>query len=519
MTSYEKCFFCVVLVAQWFLSLYTHNPLVGFDDANITQAYAQHISQGHVYGYNIGGERVEGSTSILWTVINVLIFFTPFPIELLHALSFLIIAGIMVVSTLITKEITSNNNAAFINLALFNFFPFFFGWGFFSLMDIALFIFFIVLSVYLLLKSDTLKPSKVLLSVSFLLPLTRPEGILVSVGIFLLWTFFNAQSNKRIIARLTVLLTAVGSLLLATGFRLIYFGYPFPNTYYAKTSSDHFGQLLQGLGYLIRTLKEPQLFALLILFALAVIFYGSKKNAFITKYIHAVSLLTAGAIVTYCFLGGDHFRGGRFYQFAIPLFLPVISAFVTDIVIKPSNRASATSLIIGCTIIFTHFFIISAIYYNSGGGFRHEFRIAENGRKQGRYLNKLLGEKFTLGVIASGGTRVGYNGTVYDLLGLNWVEMAHSVSGTKTNVLKNHGGFDKYIFLKTQPDIFSPKMQSCDETIKSGYFGDFLQSSTQQVTLSNEFKRLYNIFCNEEVTFYGLRKNKEKFISVGLVNL
>ena len=35
------------------------NPEIGFDDANITQAYAKHIAQGHGYVYNVGGERVE----------------------------------------------------------------------------------------------------------------------------------------------------------------------------------------------------------------------------------------------------------------------------------------------------------------------------------------------------------------------------------------------------------------------------------------------------------------------------
>jgi len=54
-------------------SLFTwrvHGPSIGIDDANITQAYAQHLAQGLGYVYNAGGERVEGSTSLLWTVIN-----------------------------------------------------------------------------------------------------------------------------------------------------------------------------------------------------------------------------------------------------------------------------------------------------------------------------------------------------------------------------------------------------------------------------------------------------------------
>ena len=35
-------------------------------------------------------------------------------------------------------------------------------------------------------------------------------------------------------------------------FRLYYFGYPFPNTYYAKVSPDRFYNLLEGGKYLVR---------------------------------------------------------------------------------------------------------------------------------------------------------------------------------------------------------------------------------------------------------------------------
>src|SRR3954471_6578714 len=47
---------------------------LGIDDANITQVYAKNISSGLGYVFYPGGERVEGSTSFLWTVLNALSF-------------------------------------------------------------------------------------------------------------------------------------------------------------------------------------------------------------------------------------------------------------------------------------------------------------------------------------------------------------------------------------------------------------------------------------------------------------
>src|SRR5574341_2402626 len=49
-------------------------PLTGIDDANIYFVYARNLANGHGFVYNIGGERVEGFTSLLWTVISAAVF-------------------------------------------------------------------------------------------------------------------------------------------------------------------------------------------------------------------------------------------------------------------------------------------------------------------------------------------------------------------------------------------------------------------------------------------------------------
>ena len=54
--------FCVAATSFSFHKL--HNPLTGIDDANIYFVYARNLANGHGFVYNIGGERVEGFTSL-----------------------------------------------------------------------------------------------------------------------------------------------------------------------------------------------------------------------------------------------------------------------------------------------------------------------------------------------------------------------------------------------------------------------------------------------------------------------
>src|SRR3712207_6229080 len=51
-----------------------NRPLTGIDDANIYFVYARNLADGHGFVYNVGGERVEGFTSLLWTLICALAF-------------------------------------------------------------------------------------------------------------------------------------------------------------------------------------------------------------------------------------------------------------------------------------------------------------------------------------------------------------------------------------------------------------------------------------------------------------
>src|SRR6056297_3316498 len=78
-------------------------PKYGWDDANITLNYAQNIANGHGYVYYVNGERVEGSTSALWTAIATLGFLiSDKPETILTYLCFLFAFGTILFTLMIS---------------------------------------------------------------------------------------------------------------------------------------------------------------------------------------------------------------------------------------------------------------------------------------------------------------------------------------------------------------------------------------------------------------------------------
>jgi len=63
-----------ILAATWMIYRLYGSPQAGVDDANITFSYSENLAAGHglIYGHN--PERVEGFTSMLWTLLCGLVF-------------------------------------------------------------------------------------------------------------------------------------------------------------------------------------------------------------------------------------------------------------------------------------------------------------------------------------------------------------------------------------------------------------------------------------------------------------
>lgn len=497
----SACFVGTVFL-QVALTYFALGPRVGFDDANITQVYALNLAEGYGYVYNIGGERVEGSTSLLWTLTNTAMFLTPYPILLVTGLSFLLTLGTMALSGGIARALGASQTTVAIVYLLFNLFPGFFAWSLWSLMDITLWVFAISAMFWSILRVEAgdarLHIKAVLLTTTLCLPLIRPEGILVVISMAMLLAVARWRSNRSLRIALWIGGLGLASLTAVTIWRLSYFGYPVPNTFYAKTSTDFAGQIKQGLQYVANFLREPTTVLLMLGMGLGLggLVTRDWARAASRIYILLVSCFTLGALLVYSSLGGDHFGSYRFLIFLYPLGLPLVAIALAEFWTKTRDRVSA-GILVGTLLAYA--ILTLAVFARSGGGVRHELHIAEDGRALGRALAELPGPP-SLAVITAGGIKMAYPGIVYDVLGLNWTTMAHA--GTvSTEALKNHGAFNAEVFMQARAQLAFPRWGSCADG-QGDVLGGFGRRITSNISTTLAFRDRYIAMCNDKFVLY-----------------
>jgi hypothetical protein len=432
--------FPVVLVgsalAWWLLDL----PSTGIDDTDIFLVYARNLAQGHGFTYNIG-ERVEGFTSMLWVLICSGLFrlFNIFeaPLVLLNLLF----------GTIALTACLRRVKAFGLFIVLIAAAPAWFAWSTLALMETGLWG---MLLTLLVLAVAEQRSGAVALLVPFLV-LTRPEAMLWcpwAILVLGLGTVAQAswrQGLKTMVLPLATYCVALAGVLV---FRLAYFGYPVPNTYYAKVSPNLVANLWNGLGYLFRYLISNPVVFLVVGTWGAVLAGRLRRRHFDRSLLVALCLLPGLGIPV--LVGGDHFGSFRFYQPVWPLFcllaaweLPSWAARLTP---RLQWWAPVILLIIGWIL-----FAMPDPYH-----LKNEFRIAREGRETGAALQEIsrdLDTSPTVAVITAGGIKYAYSGKVLDLMGLNSIEMAHA-PGSRTGV-KNHSAFNREIFYQWQPDILT----------------------------------------------------------------
>ena len=236
--------------------------------------------------------------------------------------------------------------------------------------------------------------------------------------------------------------------------RLAYFGYPFPNTYYAKVSADRVQNVIDGAKYLTSfVLGQP--FAEMLLVSWVVIAILAVARLRRPAGGNARTVLLAGAVVfglllTYVMLGGDHFALWRFYQPAMPLLvLPlVLGALWVRADLAVFGRPLRTAIVIA--ILGGWCLVNYSSYYQARFGIAREFTLSMRGENFGRYMSS-FNPLPTMGVTAAGGIALTYEGELRDLLGLNWVAMAHA-NPMKVG-FRNHASFDIDTFWADPPDL------------------------------------------------------------------
>ena len=419
----------IALLGSVVVWLILGQPETGIDDADIFFVYARHFAEGHGFVYNIGGERVEGFTSMLWTVICSCFSFFFHSIEKpVYLLNLLIGAATVFVCLRRVRH-------PGLFLALLASSPAWFAWCQVALMETGLWCLLITL-LGLAVFEQRIRLVCVLLP---LLVLTRPESMLWGLWAVLL-VFMQAEKGGRFRTAWLPALVFVSSLSILIAFRVWYFGYPFPNTYYAKVSPDFLANLSDGFGYLSGYVFGSAGVLVGIVFWLFAFWRGNGRREFML----AVFLLPGIGIPV--LVGGDHFGGFRFYQPIWPL-LCLLVVQQWPLLMERINPRLVRLVLTGIVVSGWLAFPITA-------NLKHEFRIAKEGRLTGATLTQMFGDLDTwptVATITAGGNKLGYSGPVYDLMGLNSTSMAQAPG--EGVAFKNHTGFNRAVFYRWQPDI------------------------------------------------------------------
>ena len=473
---------------MWFMKL----APVGVDDANILLVYSKHLAMGEGLVYNIGGERVEGFSSLLWVLLTApgyLISESPYPY--FFALNVLLVGGALT-STILFIDARSDTPAdqwflsfslpslLFIAWLLAN--PSFFIWTVTSLLETGLWAALLLLTTVRLLtvidRGRTSQRDLYLFAGLFAAQLiTRPEAFawVLSFGALTLLTL-RAQgvSGVQLVRQFGVLVAAAaltfGLLVL---FRLWYFGYPLPNTYYAKVTPDKLYNLRFGIAYLLQFVQASPAIVPFILLALL----GCLRNlvaalrTFFTSVApiephrlgqFSLSCIVLSGVVIPVLMGGDIFGAYRFYQPLWPIAFLLLVYFPLPESWRPRDTSAvAVALFAAVLIVVT--------YSNSvrwpdlskdPARVVHLYQLADRQIQTGRNLHALFDEYPqglpSIGASGAGGIKIGYAGNVLDTMGLNFTPMAHH-DGDKKGAVRGHAAFDKDVFWQYAPQLFEPK--------------------------------------------------------------
>ena len=470
----------LTLAACWLIFSVQGHPKRGVDDAQIFFSYSSNLAAGRGFVYANNPEHVEGATSLLWTLVCAIPFRLGFDESGVLAISILLLCLTQLFIIEIIRRAAAVRHVrswpfelAYL-LAVFSS-PIYLTWMTVALMDTCLWGFLVVLMTFVALSPPRSRIGMALASIPFFLaPLGRPEAILVAPAIIgLAWLGDGREGRRRLVLgpALAFLTAAVG----VTVFRLVYFGYPLPNTYYAKVSPSLTYNLTKGgeylLGFVLTSGPVILATALFLLWCAGdmvsrllrrVKTPGASSSRFSVATWRLVALCAMVLLVVPVLSGGDHFVGYRFYQSAYPVILLAVMLFSIARLPPsvPGRSAEQRPLRPG---LASTILLLGGVYWAYSGALKpswldvhlserkplqDQLIAAEDGINKGIRLRALfagLPEYPAVGVTAAGGFARTYPGRMVDLMGLNTLSIAHHRGARRG--FYGHTAFEKDAFL------------------------------------------------------------------------
>jgi len=426
------------------------------DDAYISFRYAQNFARGHGLVFNIG-ERVEGYTNFLWTVLLapfILVGVEPGPLAM--ALGGLFALGTMV---LVYRKFTQKAPVVSLSLFLLAVDGSFALWSVGG-METAIFTFLLLSGMVAYLQEGEDERLALLSGLLFALAaLTRPEGVLVFAVTLLHRAFHRLLVERRLLARSDLL--RIFSFLGLYGpyflWRYNYYGYLLPNTFYAKVTTEGVSaQIARGFAHL-RTFLGVHLGWLLIAFALVPLL--KRKVDFAWSYLVFVVSVYLSYIV---YVGGD-WSVGRFFVPILPALYLLVAMGVGEAYMSLQTwfkRRGREGYFRGVGGLLTLGGILALFTLSSLGGEQELFIRRFQARKatrarvmMGRWLREHLPPDTFIAVDAAGQIPYYSDLKTLDMFGVNDEHTAHMKVETMGQGVPGHEKFDFDYIMWRRPDL------------------------------------------------------------------
>lgn len=417
------------------------------DDAYISLRYARNLGDGHGLVFNVG-ERVEGYTSFLW------VWLLGAARSLSARLDLVLLAKILGVSSasavlFLTSRIAAvmrreesgaPHEPALILLPAAHF-PLVF-WAF-SGMETAFYVALLLGSIFCFCRYIAggglpwTGASGMLLTLAMM---TRPESYLLAAGFLL----FLVLKERKFLSRQYLSFAWPLLLLFVPYFmwRWHYFGYPFPNTYYAKVGAP-LSDITEGISYIAYGMVPH---VLLITFLVRGLFRERVRLVSIKSFLLSIlALLMAAVLIT----GGDHFAEWRYFVYLLPFLYLLSASEMARATAAVKSRLARAHLVAALCLIF----LLSPFYYGSVGpeaarlfGANLAVRWAELGEWFER--NTTPEQSIATPVIGA----IGYysNRTVIDMVGLTDTTITHE-GDISADARRDHQRYNTEYLLGRQP--------------------------------------------------------------------
>lgn len=405
------------------------------DDTFITLRYVRQWTHGHGLVYNIG-EQVEGYSNFLWVVLLA-------PFDLLKFDLVLAAKGLGILFSVLTLGLTWRFSRSLLDhsiaplwLAASGSFA---AWSVGGL-ETALFTCLLTASVYAFVREEATDKSGLSGILFGLLCLARPEGALfalVAAG-YRCWSLYRTRARPA--QRDWIRLASLAAFVLPyLTWRIVYYGYPLPNTVYAKAMGLHPRSLLEGLLYLYETFTVVGGFffvALPVVLALA----ARPRHLWVTFLAANIAAYELFVVVG----GGDWMPMQRFAVHILPLLYLLVQAGLEQITQAGSSRWRFTLLSI---------LVWGQAAYLSAGSLDQRFvrgigsgPIVPQGDQRMVFLWQHVSPTDTIAVIDAGfnAYRLPLETRVVDMVGLTNAHIAHQPVQLPGGVFGRGDAFGKW---------------------------------------------------------------------------